>query len=171
MEKHSTIAVANYFVGKAHEEGVGITPMKLLKLVYIAHGWALGLYDKPLIGEQVQAWQYGPVIESVYRNFKQYGRHPILRQQKDNPLSSTIPTVEDADTKDFLDSVWNAYKQFGGLQLSDLTHRAGTPWDVTWNENNGSSIKGAVIPETLIQEHYKELAEKRKQFLDSKNAN
>lgn len=171
MEKHSTIAVANYFVGKAHEEGLIITPMKLLKLVYIAHGWALGLYEKPLIGEQVQAWQYGPVIESVYRNFKQYGRQPILRQQKDNPFSSQISTVEDADTKDFLDSVWNAYKKYDGLQLSDLTHRPGTPWDVTWNQKNGSKTKGAVISETLIEQHYKQLAEKRRQFLDQQNAN
>lgn len=171
METHSTISVANYFVGKAQDEGLPITPMKLLKLVYIAQGWALGLYNKPLIGEEVQAWQYGPVIESVYRKFKQYGSSPILRQQTDNPFSNALPTVEDAETRTFLDSVWNAYKQFGGLQLSDLTHRPGTPWDMTWNLANGRNMKGAVIPQTLIRQHYQELAEKRRQFLSQQNAN
>jgi len=53
MQLQATLAVANYLIGKAHSEGDRITVMKLLKLVYIAHGWSLGLTGKPLIGEEV----------------------------------------------------------------------------------------------------------------------
>jgi len=60
MQTQPTLAVANYLIGKAQSEGRSITPMQLIKLVYIAHGWTLGLYDQPLIGEQVEAWTYGP---------------------------------------------------------------------------------------------------------------
>jgi len=55
--------------------------MQLIKLVYIAHGWTLGLYNQPLIGKQVEAWTYGPVIPSVYHDFKHYGRDPITQQK------------------------------------------------------------------------------------------
>ncbi len=31
--------------------------MQLIKLVYLCHGWTMGLYSRPLI-ENVEAWQY-----------------------------------------------------------------------------------------------------------------
>lgn len=163
MGPQPTISVANYFIGKAHAEGRTITPMQLLKLVYIAHGWRLGLYGEPLIAEQVQAWQYGPVVESVYQNFKHYGREPIARQRSEwGPDGNIrIPTITDETLEPFLDSVWNAYKHLDGLQLSSITHQAGTPWDVTWNHLGGARARGAVIPPERIQQHYRELSQRR----------
>lgn len=163
MDTQPTISVANYFIGKAQHEGDKITPMKLLKLVYIAHGWALGLYRTPLIAEEVQAWKYGPVVPSVYEDFRHYGREPIARQKTvwNEEGQLAVPTVTDPDTQQLLDSVWNAYKQFNGLQLSDITHRPNTPWDITWNQNGGCHTRGAVIPPALIQEHYQQLADQR----------
>jgi hypothetical protein len=32
-------AIANYFIDKALEDDRELTPMKLIKLVYLAHGW------------------------------------------------------------------------------------------------------------------------------------
>ncbi|QLH42366.1 MAG: DUF4065 domain-containing protein [Coxiellaceae bacterium] len=51
--------------------------MKLAKLIYVAHGWSLALNDVPLIDEAVQAWKFGPVIESVYHEFKHFGNDVI----------------------------------------------------------------------------------------------
>ena len=61
---HSSIRIAVEFLELAKNQThyKEITTMQLLKLVYIAHGWMLGLYDKPLISDEVEAWQYGPVI-------------------------------------------------------------------------------------------------------------
>lgn len=165
METQPTISVANYFISKAQHDGDQITPMKLLKLVYIAHGWALGLYGVPLIAEEVQAWKYGPVVPSVYEDFKHYGRNPIERQKAvyapgDEQLR--VPTVADLDTQRLLDSVWAAYRRFNGLQLSDITHQPGTPWDLTWNQERGCDRMGAVIRPDVIQAHYRQLAESRR---------
>lgn len=158
-----TVAIANYFIGKAQSEGICITPMKLLKLVYIAHGWHLGLYDRPLIGEEVQAWQYGPVVSSVYHDFKHYGSGNITRQHMisgpdGNPI---IPTVTHSKVSVFLDKVWEAYKHYNGWQLSDITHQPGTPWDIVWRQNGGSERRGSPIPQQLIADYYKKLATRR----------
>lgn len=72
-----TAAVANYFLDKAREDGVDLSPMKLQKLIYFAHGWHLAIYGEPLIDESVEAWAWGPVISSIYHDFKKYGRDPI----------------------------------------------------------------------------------------------
>src|SRR5437870_2146380 len=41
---HDSRTVANHFLRLAREKGDFLTPMQVLKLVYIAHGWMLGLY-------------------------------------------------------------------------------------------------------------------------------
>lgn len=158
-----TVSVANFFIGKAQEEGSCITPMQVLKLVYIAHGWHLGLYQKPLIGEAAQAWKYGPVVPSVYHDFKHYGKDNIDRQKTifvDGQL--IVPTVTDPQAKKFLTSVWNAYKHLDGWQLSAITHQPKTPWSITWEKCGGDHFAGHPIAESLIAEHYAELAKKRR---------
>ena len=52
---------------------VQTTPMHIIKLVYLSHGWMLGLHDTPLLWEPVEAWQYGPVVPSVYHLYKGWG--------------------------------------------------------------------------------------------------
>ena len=73
-------AVANYFLDKAKNAHRPLTPMKLQKLVYIAHGWHLALFDASLIRERVQAWRWGPVIEDLYHEFKEFAKQPITRK-------------------------------------------------------------------------------------------
>ncbi len=122
----------------------------------------MGLYQVPLIGEDVEAWKYGPVVPSVYYDFRQYGREPIQSQRAafiDGELR--IPSVNDEETQQLLDSVWNAYHGLNGLQLSDITHRPQTPWDITWNQRGGCNMRGAVIPRDVIQSHYEQLANSR----------
>ena len=51
---YSSITVANYFIIKGLRERIPLTPMRLLKLVYITHGWFLGNHGKPLIYDKIQ---------------------------------------------------------------------------------------------------------------------
>lgn len=37
----------------------------------------VGQKGKRLIDEDFQAWDYGPVLETVYRNLKAFGRKPV----------------------------------------------------------------------------------------------
>ena len=49
------------------------TPMGIVKLVYLAHGWQLGWDGEPLINEPVEAWTYGPVILACTTAIKPLG--------------------------------------------------------------------------------------------------
>ncbi len=48
------------------EAGDVITQLKLQKLMYIAQGIHLALYDAPLFKEEIEAWQHGPVVRELY---------------------------------------------------------------------------------------------------------
>ncbi len=168
----SPLAVANYFILKSLESGQPLTPMKLVKLVYIAHGWYLGLTGEPLISEGAQAWKYGPVIPTVYEQFKSYGGNSITQ------LAHTItPTgqisnypISEAELTEFLDRVWDVYKGFTATELSALTHENNTPWYDIWHKEGGSEKFGAVIPNERIHQHYKQLADSNLQKADANAA-
>lgn len=74
--------VFNYLFDKAAQEGIALSPMKAIKLVYFCHAWYLGATSKPLLTEPVEAWTYGAVVPSLYQALKIYGadniRYPIL---------------------------------------------------------------------------------------------
>lgn len=152
------LQISNYFINKSFEDGVQITPMKVLKLTYIAHGWYLALTDHPLINEQTEAWKYGPVVRSVYDAFKRYGKGDINQLAFGFGSSVTLKPIKDnKQVTDLLDDIWRIYGRLSGTQLSNLTHQPGTPWDITWNNNGGSLKRGAIIPNKLIRKHYKSL--------------
>src|SRR5438105_2506122 len=150
MEGQSPFAIANYFIQKSAEDKIPLTPMKLIKLVYIAHGWYLGLANKPLIREPVEAWKYGPVIESLYHAYKRYGNSPLP------PEAGTTATIVDnqhQDVQRLLAKVWEKYSKFTAVQLSTITHQPNTPWSAVYDPNESHKI----IPDAVIKEHYQSL--------------
>lgn len=144
--------IANAFILRAMAYSThDMTPMKLLKLVYIAHGWSLGINNQPLFVEKVEAWKYGPVIRDLYHHIKQYGNQPISK-----PLN--VPVEEDiaqAD-KDLINRVWDVYGELDGLQLSSITHRDGSPWSKTWDARG---LHGLTIEPDDIRAHYRDLVQ------------
>lgn len=64
------IDVAKYFsILVDREAGDLMTAKKLHKLMYLAQGIHLALYDKPLFKEEIKASEDGPVVKRIiYRN-------------------------------------------------------------------------------------------------------
>ncbi len=153
-------AVANFFI----DVGKSITHLKIQKIVYIAHGWNLGLHNVPLIDEEVQAWRYGPVIKSLYHALKFSGSQPLkdlitlpdLENEENEKVidkAPKIPTTDEA-TLAHLNRIWNAYKGATAGQLVEATHRNGTPWQQVYQKGQIS----IPIPNEIIKSYYKELA-------------
>ena len=147
--------IANFMLDRAEREGRPISQMKLLKLVYIAYGWVLATLDKKLFDEPIYAWQHGPVIRSLYDEFKHYGRDPISGRSVSFDLETfdmTEPRVRSDDSKvlTVLDKVWDVYKGFSAWSLRNKTHEPGTPWSQTYD----ADIRDAEIPDELIKPHF-----------------
>lgn len=130
---YNALAVANYFLDLAKAKGLSMSPMKLQKLIYFAHGWYLALYKEDLIDEELQAWDYGPVVLSIYHEFKKFGLTGIDTLGTDFNLNNKeiytprIP-MDDKKTTALLDKVWDVYGKYTGIQLSNLTHEDDSAW-------------------------------------------
>ncbi len=146
-ESRSPLLVAEQILWLRRE--IDTTPMHVLKLVYLSHGWTLGITGKPLINEHVQAWTYGPVIPSVYYEYRRYGRSPI----KD-------PVIDRSDyfserQRGIIKGVTDLYKDAEAVELSNITHKRGSPWERIY----GAGRVGVVIPDAIIEKYYRQLAE------------
>jgi uncharacterized phage-associated protein len=152
----SARAVANEFIRLAQADGRALTPLQLIKLVYIAHGWMLALHQRPLIGDRIEAWKYGPVIPSLYHDLKRYGGGSVKEPVSTFLHFRSVPEL-DEDESDLVSQVYKAYGKRTGIQLSALTHQPGTPWADTWKPN----FLGLAISNDLIADHYRQLANDR----------
>lgn len=167
---YSSKPIANYFLDKGDEHRIGISPMKVIKLCYVAHGWHLAFADIPLIDETVEAWPHGPVFPSLYHTFKDSGYFPIEKRAKEwQGLRLVICSIDDTpatnsffETKPFLEKMWDMYGNWEATELSALTHQKGTPWyTVTYSPD----YKGrrTIIGNDLIHAYYKKKLDEQQQ--------
>lgn len=120
----TAMQVAAYFLSKVDDElGEGITNLKMQKLVYYAQAYHLAIFGIPLFGEEIQAWQHGPVVPDLYHKFKSFDSGPIDANDYLSDINQTLPE----EVKEFLDEVYEQFAQFSAWRLADMTH-AEDPW-------------------------------------------
>jgi len=151
-------AIANYILDEAPKYGItDLSPLKLMKLIFLAHGWSFYLCgeNEPLITEQPQAWQYGPVYRNVYDAVKKYGGSPIreriINRETDFPYEADLSERQ----RKAINAVLKRYKDKSAFWLSNLTHLEGSPWFETWNKGSGNNNE---IPATAMKNYYLEMA-------------
>jgi uncharacterized phage-associated protein len=128
----------------ARAEGQQITNMQVQKHVFLGHGYCLALLDAPLYYNDTHAWQWGPVVAKLYKGLQKYGSGVVTDE-----IEASDELALESGEYGVLKAVWNAYKKYSAAQLSELTHRAGTPWSNTWARQ-----KFGVIPVDEIRTYY-----------------
>jgi uncharacterized phage-associated protein len=161
-KQYTPLALANTFIDR-HGHNAGIGHMKLQKLCYYAYGWWLASHNDPLLTDAPEVWQYGPVFGTLYKALRGLGGEPILRPVpdllsassvfSDQPLSA--PKINDEEVLSFIDAIWGMYGQYTAVELSNMTHRKGTPWQTEAEKNNYSVPKHYQIPDDVIKNYFR----------------
>lgn len=119
----SAIDVADYFLALAasEEEPELMTQLRLQKLLYYAQAWSLTLRGNPIFRDEIQAWTNGPVVRSVWNEFRECGNQPIERV-----VNKQAPPISQDDSE-FIRSIWESYKSLSASGLRHKTHSE-APW-------------------------------------------
>ena len=72
MGNFYAMEVAEYIIGYANEQNYPISNLKLQKF-YILYKHILVTLGYPCFKDFIEAWDYGPVVRSVYNQYKRYG--------------------------------------------------------------------------------------------------
>ena len=155
------VEVARYIVclpAPKQVPNLGLT--KLNKLVFIAHGWLLGKKEQPLVNEEAEVWQYGPVYRSLYRRIASLSRGMQLPDPKELTEALGVSSNGDAQGEDgfardgaeakHLDYICENYGYLDAKALVDMTHAEGSPWHISLSSGNN------MISDKLVYWYYKE---------------
>ena len=153
------IDVAKYILSK-----FSCTQLKLQKLVYMCYADYLCNTGKKLFIDEICAYKYGPVVNTVYKTYKKYGYEDIAKEKtnidssniSEMPAKSRILFAEDG--LEMIQSIEGTLKKYGLLtasELVDLTHKKNTPWDKT--PNRGWSLTAIMDDETIRKYHKNEI--------------
>lgn len=129
------VDIAKYILSK-----IKCTQLKLQKLVYLCFADYLCTTEKLLFTDKIYAFKYGPVVETVYKKYKDYGYNSIENETEEidskniyeMPERSRILFAEDGTEKILsIDKTLKEYGELTASQLVDLTHRKNAPWSLT----------------------------------------
>ncbi len=135
--------VAQYIL----EQQGRMTTVKLQKLVYYCQAWALVWTDKPLFGEQIQAWANGPVVPDLY-----YRHQGMFEIDSNNSLKGNAQNLT-ADEKDVINNVLKGYGNKSSQYLVELSHLE-DPWKMARGNTPAGQRSTAEISIASIHEYY-----------------
>jgi uncharacterized phage-associated protein len=165
-----TFAVANAFLELGDHDPNNwppITPMKLQKLVYFAYGWYLAMTKgRRLTDSVIEAWDYGPVIRTLYKHFKQFGAEPIHGRATRSGRVPALPNDRDGLlAREVITFVWDLYGRYTGIELSNMTHVTDAPWTRTRAQfPSGAVPAGKDIDDATIRDYFERLLEDARTF-------
>ncbi len=158
--------VANAFLRRSFDDDVPVTPMKLQKLIFLAHGYHLAARNEPLIEESFQAWPYGPVSEVLYQEFKNFGGGQIKELAEEVSFTDAdefeympVPAPSDEAARKVISFVWKRYNSWTARELSDLSHKEGWAWDRVRDASPGG--RSVEIPDDYIKADFMPLVKKK----------
>lgn len=118
-----------------------LTNLKLQKLLYYEQGYHLAQFGTSLFDEEIEAWQYGPVVPEVYDRYSSYGSNVI--PPDDEPFD-----FQSDEELNLFYNVFETYNKFSAVGLMQLTHKE-SPWRDAYPPAHGK-----IIPKESIKEYF-----------------
>lgn len=132
-------------------------------MLYFIHGWGLTGRSGGLVRNHFIAWQLGPVILSVFDEFRKYGDGPIENSAVYLDYITGIKKIVEytdisEEDKNLIIRIFDTYDHHTTSQLVNMAHEPGGPWDVVLKEWQKERRLNPRIPNHLIRDHFLKMA-------------
>lgn len=117
--EYTALDIARYIIKHEHDAGREISNLRLQKLLYFVQAKFLAEKRPPCFSDPIVAWDFGPVVLSVYHEYKIFGGLDIL--------SSEIGIPIDSETSSVIDNILDYCAKYPTYQLVNITHNQ-DPW-------------------------------------------
>ena len=137
--------VAKFILGRFQSKGEPINNLKLQKLLYYSQAWHLAIHGNPLFNERIEAWTHGPVIPTVFQQYKAFRWSPISIED----VSAKLPPKATAHVEEVLAE----YGKFTSWDLERMTHNE-DPWKITRGGLPADISSNSLITHELMKKFY-----------------
>ena len=121
---------------------------KLQKLLYYVQAWSLAFRNKKIFSDDLEAWLHGPVVSSIYHEFKEFGFSPISIN-----LDNFNENIFNKDEKTLMDSVLRNYAEYDAEYLEMRTHI-----ESPWKEARKNTVE--TIGDDSMKKYYQDVIRK-----------
>lgn len=139
---YSALEIAKYVISHEHSCNREISNLRLQKLLYFLQAKVLVEKDNPCFSDDMEAWDYGPVVPAVYYYYKIYGSMDIRRNE--------VFSLKDCSLTEIIDGMLDFCKDFPTYQLVEITHRQ-KPWKDARSRGAKSIISKSSIKDYFLK--------------------
>lgn len=136
----AAMELSKYIVTKCVNDRNPISNLQLQKILYYIQKDFLTM-GKLAFADEIEAWQFGPVVPSVYYRFCVFGAMPITSTYDD--------IIIDKDNIDIVDQIVEKKRVLNPWDMVEETHKKDGAWDQIYKNGLGAH---QVIPVELIKE-------------------
>lgn len=137
------IVLAKYIVSKCMTDGKPISNLRLQKTMYYIQKDFIKRGNEAFM-DDIEAWQFGPVVPNVYYRFSGYGSMPITAIYEDSIVGCY--STSDINT---IDTIIESKRELDPWDMVEETHKANGAWDRVFKNGLGNHN---VIPKEFIRE-------------------
>ena len=137
---YSAIVISKHIVTKCINDNFPISNLQLQKILYYIQKDYL-IRDSIAFSDDIEAWQFGPVVPNVYYHFCVFGAMPIT-----NTYESIDIEPEDLQT---INRIVEEKRKLDPWDMVEETHKKNGAWDQVYQNGIGNH---KVIPHSLIKE-------------------
>jgi uncharacterized phage-associated protein len=155
---YKALDVARYIINYSNRMGYGISNMKLQKLLYFIQAKFVAFTEKkkPCFIEEIEAWEFGPVVPEVYQAFKQYGSSSIPAVKKYYEVNDDWKMIEknydeeciEPQDREIINQTVDDFADYSAAALVNITHDQ-DPWNDAYVEG-----MNRVISKTSVKEYF-----------------
>lgn len=137
----TALDLSKYIVSKCVNDGCPISNLQLQKILYYIQKECLQTRNEVMFYDDIEAWQFGPVVPNVYYYFCGFGAMPIS-----SPFLCDV-SLNDKDSA-IVDNIVKNKRTLDPWEMVNETHKRGGAWDNTYKDGNGNR---SIIPIELIK--------------------
>lgn len=157
--------IAYWFQRKAQKENSQfLEPNHIQILCFYAQAWRYTLRSEKLMDSEFEARINGPFSDKLFNKIGLVNLYVLMELNKSNEDKNTQHSIlnekldQDEDISEFLELVWNTYKNLGAISLGVLV-RTERPWVQAQAKSGPDSQNGEVISLASMKEYYFTIAE------------
>ena len=135
------VELSKYIVSKCTEDGYPISNLQLQKILYYIQKHFVK-QNKIAFLDDIEAWQFGPVVPNSYYYFCGFGAMPITNRYS--------PTIDwDEDSKQAVDKIIADKRVLDPWVMVEETHKPDGAWATIYKDGEGNH---STIPIDLIRQ-------------------
>ena len=122
--------IARYIINYSYKKEYVTSNLKLQKLLYLVQSYFLMVKQEPCFSEKIRAWDFGPVVPEVYREYVKYGAcmlPPVRKYYVGTRKFEYTDAIIDEDDKKLINQVLDKFADYSSTQLVTLTQHQ-NPW-------------------------------------------